>query len=127
MRREIRRDLLVSDWNEERQKKFEEESKKHRDKRKEEANNVRILKNRGWGMFYKKHRPKDMSIRDFAKEVGIHEYTISRWDKGGGSPTFRLLFDFLGWVSDTTNKPIEKVFSELNDFVELYGSEDFEQ
>lgn len=127
MRSEIRKDLLINEWTSERQKKFEEESKKNRDKRKEKANSVRVLKNRGWVMFYQKYRPKDMSIRDFSKEVGIHEYTISRWDKGGGSPTFRLLFEFLGWLSDTLNKPIEKVFSELNDFVEKFGNEEFEE
>jgi transcriptional regulator with XRE-family HTH domain len=127
MRREIRKDLLVTEWTKEKQEKHKEQAKEHRKERKKESDSVRILKNRGWNRFYRKYRPVNMSIREFAKECTIHEYTISRWDKGTGSPTFRLLFDFLGYVSDTKSLPIEKVFLELWDMVEEYGNEEFEK
>lgn len=119
MRRQINPKFLVSTWEPKKNKeKASEEEKTH-----EDGKPAKIIMNNGWNKFYQKHRVK-MKIKDFAIETGIHPYTISRWDKGVGSPNFRLLFIFLEYVADRDKKPITKVFDELYDFVEKYGTEE---
>ena len=116
MRKQINPKVLVNEWTPKKTKQTEE---KVEDKTKEH----KIVMNNGWSMFYQKHRPKDMKSKDFAMETGIHPYTLSRWDKGVGSPNFRLFFFFLEYVADKEDKPIEEVFSELYSFVLKYGTE----
>lgn len=116
MRKQINPKVLVNEWTAKKTKKVEEKETK-------KGKEHKIVMNNGWSMFYAKHRPKDMLIKDFALETGIHPYTLSRWDKGVGSPNFRLFFFFLEYVADKDKKPIEEVFSELYQFVLDYGTE----
>ena len=116
MRKQINPKVLVTEWTSKKTKETEETA----DSKPKEH---KIVMNKGWSMFYAKHRPQNMLIKDFAMETGIHPYTLSRWDKGVGSPNFRLFFFFLEYVADREDKPIEEVFSELYQFVLKYGTE----
>ena len=116
MRKQINPKVLVTEWT---PKKTKETEPENEPKQKEH----KIVMNNGWSMFYQSHRPKDMMIKDLAMETGIHAYTLSRWDKGVGSPNFRLFFFFLEYVADKDKKPIEEVFSELYSYVLKYGTE----
>ena len=115
MRRQFKQELLVTTWKNNKPTKTKEKKVMEKESQ--------IVLNNGWSMFYKKHRPPDMKIKELAIETGIHPYTLSRWDKGIGSPNFRLFFFFLEYVADKDNKPIEEVFSELYHFVNEYGTE----
>ena len=75
-------------------------------------------------MFYKKYRPADMIIRDFAKLCKIHPQTISRWDKGRGSPNFRLMIIFLEYVAQKNDTLVSDAFAELYEHVIEYGNEE---
>ena len=122
MRRQFNPKLLVGSWSPEKNKTFDKIDKKE-EKKKGKA--VKAVQNNGWNVFYKKHRLPNMKIKEFALETGIHAYTISRWDKGTGSPTFRLLFSFLEYVADRDKKSVASVFDELYDCVEQYGTEEY--
>lgn len=119
MRREFNQKILVSSWTDEAKKKHIESTKKR-----PKANYLRITKNEGWRMFYQKYRPSDMFIRDFASLCKIHPQTISRWDKGVGSPNFRLLIIFLEYVAMKNETMVSEAFAEMYEYVIKYGSEE---
>jgi len=117
MKRQINQSVLVTKWTPKKtiETKGKTDSKPGRP--------VKIVKNNGWNIFYQRHRPQNLTIKAFGLETGIHPYTLSRWDKGVGSPNFRLFFFFLEYVADKEEIPIEEIFAELYKDVQKYGTE----